>query len=526
MPAVETVTDVLRKMPENSATGPDGISTRLLRECAEELAEPVLHLFETIVDEGKWPTVWREHWIVPIHKRKIVFLGSNYRGVHITSQLSKAIERLLQRLYAPFLADSIAFGPNQFAYAKGKGARDAVALLVLTWLLGFDNKKKFVLYCSDVTGAFDRVRKELMEKKLNAKGVHPKVCAVLSSWLEERQAVVVLAGAQSRQYALRDMLFQGTVVGPPLWNLFYEDARDPVRAEDFVEVVYADDMNAFKEFPLATPNAEALQHGRAVQSKVHDWGRANQVAFDPAKESLHVISRRDGDDTTFRILGILFDSKLTMGATVAELALATRWRIASLFRARRYLAVGDLIMAYKGQVLSFLEYRTAAIYHAAQSTLGHLDRLQDTFARELGMTAVELLLHFALAPLETRRDIAMLGLIHRSVLGLGPAHFAHFFAPDRRLPGRTRSAAHRHSRQVRSLRGPAFSEQFRRSAFGLVHVYNLLPEEVVALPTVRAFQSALQRMVKSAAAAEHPEWRELLSPRVPFFRHPLQALLR
>ena len=35
-----------------------------------------------------------------------------------------------------------------------------------------------------------------------------------------------------------------------------------------------------------------------------------------------------------------------------------------------------------------------------------------------------------LAPLAVRRDIAMLGLIHRAMLGRGPAQFREFFQPD------------------------------------------------------------------------------------------------
>ncbi len=67
----------------------------------------------------------------------------------------------------------VAFGPNQLAHAAGRGARDALALMVLTWLEGFEKSLKFAIYCSDVSGAFDKVRR--------AKGIHPSVIRVLSS---------------------------------------------------------------------------------------------------------------------------------------------------------------------------------------------------------------------------------------------------------------------------------------------------------------------------------------------------------
>ena len=45
------------------------------------------------------------------------------------------------------------------------------------------------------------------------------------------------------------------------------------------------------------------------------------------------------------------------------------------------------------------------------------------FLREVGLTAEEVFLKWRLAPLQTRRDVAGLGLIHRTVLGQGPIHF-------------------------------------------------------------------------------------------------------
>ena len=75
----------------------------------------------------------------------------------------------------------VAFGPNQLAHAAGRGARDALALMVLTWLEGFEKSLKFAIYCSNASGAFDKVRRERLEDKLRAKGIHPSVIRVLSS---------------------------------------------------------------------------------------------------------------------------------------------------------------------------------------------------------------------------------------------------------------------------------------------------------------------------------------------------------
>ena len=72
--------------------------------------------------------------------------------------------------------------------------------------------------------------------------------ALTESWLQQRTVHAVVEGQFSEKIVLKNMVFQGTVLGPTLWNLFYEDARRAVHETGFEEIVYADDLNGFKEF--------------------------------------------------------------------------------------------------------------------------------------------------------------------------------------------------------------------------------------------------------------------------------------
>ena len=55
--------------------------------------------------------------------------------------------------------------------------------------------------------------------------------------------------------------------------------------------------------------------------------------------------------------------------------------------------------------------------------LDKLDAVQTRFLRDAGVDEVEALMHFNLAPLSLRRDIAVLGVVHRAALGEGPPQF-------------------------------------------------------------------------------------------------------
>ena len=167
-PTEENVSEVLQALDESSATGPDLVPTRILKQCYAALSLPILMLICSILDWGKWPQLWKNHWICPLYKKKAQSDPNNYRGVHLTGQISKVAERVLAHRFVPDLVQRGAFGINQFAYMAERGARDALAFLTLSWIDGWRRGFKFAVYCSDVSGAFDKVNAEILFCKLTA----------------------------------------------------------------------------------------------------------------------------------------------------------------------------------------------------------------------------------------------------------------------------------------------------------------------------------------------------------------------
>ena len=178
------------------------------------------------------------------------------------------------------------------------------------------------------------------------------------------------------------MVYQGTVWGPSLWNLFFEDARHAITTKGYEEVVYADDLNAFKAHDRSTPNDTLLTETATTQKELHTWGAANKVTFDSAKESSHVLCRDDPAGGDFKILGVTFDCRLSMKTCVHDLANKCAWKIRTLMCGHRYYPAVQMVDLYKAHVLSYIEYRTPAIYHSTKTVLEPLDKLQTNFLLE------------------------------------------------------------------------------------------------------------------------------------------------
>ena len=179
---------------------------------------------------------------------------------------------------------------------------------------------------------------------------------------------------------------------------------------------------------------------------------------------------------------------------------------------------------YKAKILSYLEYRTPAIYHASSTLLQQIDSIQSKFLREIGINPIEALLEYHLAPLNARRDMGMLGLVHRTVLGLGPPHFQKYFKlAEPSLHPTGRNTLTRHSFQLMTYRTGKFLDVLGQSVLGLVDIYNLLPQFVVNAPTVKVFQRRVQHMLRTEAESGNDLWHELFSPRKPLWNHKLVA---
>ena len=183
LPDEEQAEATLKAFKPESATGPDGTPTRVLQKCAQELAKPLVLLARRVLETCRWPEEWVTHWILPLYKKKSPWNPENYRGVHLTSQVGKTVERLLQFVFGAYLASKECAEENQFAYRKEREARDLLALLVLTWLWSFEKGRNFCLYCSDVSEAFDRMSTQRLTEKLHALRVPQNWVALFGSWL-------------------------------------------------------------------------------------------------------------------------------------------------------------------------------------------------------------------------------------------------------------------------------------------------------------------------------------------------------
>ena len=232
---------------------------------------------------------------------------------------------------------------------------------------------------------------------------------------------------------------------------------------------------------------------------------------------MHILSYHKSAGSNFRILGCAFDCKLIMYDCVHETVLSANWKMRMLLRTHRFYSSRDIVNLYKAHLLSYIEYRTPALFHASHSTLVPLDIVQNHFLSNIGISIEDAAFHFKLLPLRQRRQIAALGIIQRAVLRKEPHQFWNWFIPD------TVSWSTHYTRHTRILKeivhhqSPAY---FKRSLLGMIKIYNWLPQRIVDIANVKDFQHELQNLVLYHISS-NSNWLDLFNPMCAFMSHPL-----
>ena len=191
---------------------------------------------------------------------------------------------------------------------------------------------KVGILLTDISGAFDRVDPLRLIDKCRAAGVGDAFCDFLEAYLSPRSAYVVVDGVCSEVFKILNQVFQGTVLGPLSWKVFFSDADEATSRNGFSEYKFADDLAVIKSFCASANNGninDELHHAGG-----HTFlGDRNRVKFYPAKEKFKLLHTVDSSGDAFRLLGVLIDANLAMNAETSRIRKKARAKMKALLGA-------------------------------------------------------------------------------------------------------------------------------------------------------------------------------------------------
>ena len=136
------VVNLLKNIKEYKAHGPDKIPNRLLKECATEIAHPLVLLFQASIKQSKVPSEWKHALVSPIFKKGDRSLPSNYRPVSLLCVSCKILEHIIYSEIMKHLNSHEILSDAQHGFRQNHSCHPSYHLLLMILLrnLMMENK--------------------------------------------------------------------------------------------------------------------------------------------------------------------------------------------------------------------------------------------------------------------------------------------------------------------------------------------------------------------------------------------------
>lgn len=115
----EEVDNLLSSLKVKTSTGPDGISSHMLKNTSYSVSPSLCKLFNRSLSTGCFPAEWKISNITPVFKSGDKGSVSNYRPISLLSIPSKILERIVHRRLLHHLITNSIISPKQFGFRPG-----------------------------------------------------------------------------------------------------------------------------------------------------------------------------------------------------------------------------------------------------------------------------------------------------------------------------------------------------------------------------------------------------------------------
>ena len=168
---IQEVKEILLNLETNKATGPDTISNKILKECAESLCGPLTFIFQLSLNLSIYPDQWKEALVRAIFKKIDPSLTKYYRPISLLSCISKVI---FNHTY-PYLINNGLLSPYNSGFRQNDSAINRIIAMIEELYTGLDNHEEAIFVSLDISKAFDRVWHRGLLYKLRRLGIEGKL---------------------------------------------------------------------------------------------------------------------------------------------------------------------------------------------------------------------------------------------------------------------------------------------------------------------------------------------------------------
>ena len=275
------VLKLLNNLKVHKASGPDGLSARMLKECSSEIAPILALIYNESLAQCTVPDDWQQANVAPIFKKGEKYDAANYRPVSLTCICCKTLEHIIVSNINKHIAFESILADCQHGFRSQRSCETQLVQFFHDLVSNLDralnrNHRQTDVIIMDFAKAFDKVPHRRLLYELEYYGIRRSTHKWITSWLSERSQKEVLDGQASDLVPVLSGVPQGSVLGPVLFLIFINEIPENIRSS---VRLFADDCVLYR-------NIESPMDCQILQDDLNSlaqWETDWQMKFNIAK---------------------------------------------------------------------------------------------------------------------------------------------------------------------------------------------------------------------------------------------------
>ena len=498
----EDITTAMNSMKSKITRTPEGIPSFFIKKILPYIMFPLLQIFNACIKFSYVPNEWKISLIVPIFKNGDKSDPANHRPIALTSSFSRLFEAIIHTKITNHLLTHSLLSPSQYGFLQNRSTCTQLITCVHEWLFSICNGSPVSVVYTDIAKAFDTVSHIKLIAIIESFGINPQVTRWLKNFLNNRLQAVCIGTSTSSFLPVHSGIPQGSVIGPLLFLLFFNDVTTSVNSTFGTRGIklFADDAKLFDTDP-ATLQLSLNQFTSWLGS--HQLNIAKDKCFSLSltkpnashtPPTLLINNSPIVNKPSIKDLGIFISSDLKWHNHVSYIynkAYLCSYQILKCFRTKN---IAILLNLYKTYVRPKLEYNAPVWSPWLLKDKNKIESVQRNFTKfALSRCNIKFnsysnrLSILGIKSLEHRRLIHDAVLLYKIVCGLCCINFSDYFAFCN-----VSYSLRRNSKQIRSLhrnKTKSQNQHWHNNFFNrVVPLWNDLPDDVVTSPSLPIFK--------------------------------------
>ena len=218
------IINAIYSLKSNKSPGYDGMPNELLKSCLSKKHLLLLYkkMFNLILSTGVYPTVWQLSTLTPIYKKGDKTDPNNYRGIAVSTSLSKLLSLILNNRLSAFLKENNIIPENQIGFQKGHRTTDHIFAIktIIDKYLWKLNQRVYACFV-DFKKAFDTIWRKGLIFKMLSNGIGGNFLnLIISMYSQVKYCIKCANGGLTDEFSTERGLKQGGILSPNLFNIY------------------------------------------------------------------------------------------------------------------------------------------------------------------------------------------------------------------------------------------------------------------------------------------------------------------